>query len=335
MSLIFSNNFNNILKSTSQDKIITKSEMEVIKNNATSKDEKFFIGLIEQDNLNIKFKVTESTVKSIDYNVQMALSGNATSSTLKMDLTKNEIIAVLPHEKNPNNVAVEPRVYNDYPNLKALDGVLKIEDYNNIFIKRSVEELAKIPEPVLQKLKDKGLKQLQIGNISVVDMAKNDELKHQKPRNWSEGSTWDNVPGVYNPNDKTVAIGVGSHGSESLALHEVGHAIGDLFKLDKSKEMIEHHKRLFNKVNDYLQGGTIPGNRAGTEEMFAEALATFLDEGEAKAVQKFDQQLINYIKKEVFNNQFPVSSNKTYNELMTKLDSRNTKYNNLINNLGT
>ena len=49
--------------------------MEVIKNNAKSKDEKFFIGLIEQDNLNIKFKVTESTVKSIDYRCSSKESG--------------------------------------------------------------------------------------------------------------------------------------------------------------------------------------------------------------------------------------------------------------------
>lgn len=333
MSTIFSNNFNNILKAVSQDKVINKQEFNALKSFAKSNDEKNFTKLIEQDNVNIKFRVNETTIKAVDYDVKIVLSDNNPTSSIKMNLTSNEIIAIPDHEPNKNNVNVEANVYSDYPNLKALNGILKIEDYNNILVRKNVNDLAKLPEPVLQKLKDKGLNQIQIGNISVVDMAKNDELKHQKPRNWSEGSSWDKVPGVYNPNDKTVAIGIGSHGSESLALHEVGHAIGDLFKLDKSKEMKEHHKRLFNKVEDYLKGGDTPGNRAGTEEMFAEALATFLNDGESKAVQRFDQQLINYIKKEVFNYQTSQSQNIKYNDLINKLDNKNPSYNRLINSL--
>lgn len=344
MTFILRNSFNNILKSAAQDKVITRAELDSIKNASQTKDEKYFAKLLDNDtdDVKIKFKIKETAITAIDYNVKIQLSESKkeiyTSSTI--DFTDREIIAIPEHKKNPDGINVPHEVYRDFPNLKVLGNTLKIQDYENILIQRHVQELAKFPESVLEKLKEKGLKQIEIGNISVTDMAKNDELRELKPRNWSEGSSWNDVPGVYNPNDRTVAISIGNHGSESLSIHEVAHAIGDLFKLDKSKEMIEHHKRLFNKVEDYLKGGDTPGNRAGTEEMFAEALATLLDDGEEKAVKRFDQPLIDYIKKEVFDNKLPVNekSKKSdiYNELISKLESTNSNtYNELINRLDT
>lgn len=342
MTLIFKNNFNNILKQTTTDKIINKSELEMLQNAAQSRDEKFFTKLLTSsniDNVKIKFKVQETAIKALNYDVQVSLSDTNNSgvrSYASIDLSNHEIISVPDHKPNDYGKNVPEQVYQDFPNLRVLGNILKVEDYDNLLVRKNVEDLAKLPERTLLELKNKGLKQIQIGNVSVVDMAKNSDLVNQKPRNWSEGSSWNEVPGVYNPRDRTVAIGVGSHGSEALAIHEVGHAIGDLFKLDKSKEMVEHHKRLFNKVEEYLKGGDEGGNRAGLEEMFAEALATLLDDGEEKAIQRFDKPLVDYIKREVFNNQpLQQKSNKSdvYQDLISRIDiapDKNDNYQNLM-----
>lgn len=343
MTSVFRNNFNNILKNSAQDGIITKAEVESIKNAAETKDEKFFVGYFERktDNLQLKFKVKESISDTKAYTVkffdEVPENENSIRSSITMDLTHQEIVAIPDHKQNPEGVKVPPEVYKDFPNLKALGKILKVQDYDNLLVRKNVEELAKFPESVLEKLKDKGLKFIELGNIGVTKMAENDDLHEHKPRNWKEGSTWDDVPGVYNPNDKAVAISIGSHGSESLAIHEVSHAIGDLFKLDKSDEMKEHHTRLFNKLEEYLKGGAEAGNRAGTEELFAEVVATLLNDGESKAVERFDQQVVDYIKKEVFDNQFPVKQEKNksnvYNDMISRLDnvnSKNNKYNEMI-----
>lgn len=346
MTSVFRNNFNNILKASAQDGIITKAEAESIKNAAETKDEKFFVGYFEgkTDNLQLKFKVKESVSDTKMYAVkffdEVPQNKNAIRSSVTMDLTHQELIAIPDHKQNPDGIKVPDEVYKDHPNLRALGNILKVQDYDNLLVRKNVEELAKFPESVLSKLKDKGLKFIEFGNIGVTKMAENDDLLQHKPRNWKEGSTWDDVPGVYNPSDKAVAISIGTHGSESLAIHEVSHAIGDLFNLDKSDEMKAHHTRLFNKLEDYLKGGTETGNRAGTEELFAEAVATLLNDGESKAVERFDQQLVDYIKKEVFNNEFPVkqeeNKSNVYNDMISRLDSSNSinyQYNEMINRL--
>lgn len=359
MTLIFKNDFNNTLKNAAQDKIINKSELEALKNTAQTKDEKFFTKLIgsEGDNVNFKFKVKETAINAINYDIKTQFSepnGKESFVTMRVDLSVHDIIAVPDHQANPTGVKVPEQVYNDFPKLRILDGILKVEDYNNILIRSNVEDLAKMPEAVLTKLKNSGLKQIEISNKSVVDMAENSELRNQKPRNWEETSSWDDVPGVYNPGDKTVAIGVGGNGSQALAIHELSHAIGDLFKLDKTSEMKDHHKRLYDKIDTYLKGIGNPGNDAGAEETFAEGLATLLKDGEEKAISRFDKPFIDYLKKEVLNQttfdllsstfdnakviNTPTSvATGKYNKLLNSIDSPSTNdnYNNLLNRFNT
>lgn len=295
--MIIRDSFNSLLKQATSDNVINKSEAELLKQNAKSMGEKSITRNFGDDNMNLKFKVRENTEKVIDYNVKLALGNdekkdfNMTSSIL------SELVLKGPHTPNPQGINVPEKVYQEYPVLRSLGKTLKIEDYDgNPVVQENVKDLARVPESLLVALKDKGLKQIHIASLSSLYLAKNEDLSGDKPRNWSEGSTFDDVPGLYNPNDKTVAIGVGDNGSESMAIHETAHAIGDILKADKTSEMKEHHKRLFPKLEKYLQGGEEPANKAGMEETFAEGFAVLLKEGEDKAVEKFDQPFVDYLK---------------------------------------
>lgn len=215
------------------------------------------------------------------------------------------------HVPNPPGVKVPDQVYKDYPNLKVLDGVLKVEDYDSPMVKKLVAELAKYPESVLKKLKTEGINEIHVAGLAMPDLDSNADSKGVHPRNWDDGKTWDVVPGGYNPNKNSVALGIGGHGSESLSLHETGHAVGDKFKddkgvnLDHSDEMVAIHKKIFNKLDPYLKGTgedgkpPVPGNFAGCEETFAEALATLLNKGEAETVKQYSQEMVDFLKKYV------------------------------------
>jgi flagellar motility protein MotE (MotC chaperone) len=215
------------------------------------------------------------------------------------------------HIPNPAGVKVPPQVFIDFPNLKALEGILKVEDYDSPSVKKLVSELAKYPEPVLKKLKAEGLNEIHIADLAVPDLDSNSGLRGVHPRNYKDpNKTWDTVPGAYSPGNNSVSIGVGGHGSDSVAIHETGHAIGAKFKddkgvnLDHCDEMVAIHKKIFDKLSPYQQGQdgktpAIPGNTAGCEETFAEALATLLEEGEAKTVEKYSKEMLDFLKKYV------------------------------------
>jgi hypothetical protein len=211
------------------------------------------------------------------------------------------------HIPNPDGIKVPAQVYVDFPNLKALDGVLKVEDYDSPLIKKQVSDLAKYPESVLKKLKGTGIKEIHIAALAIPDLDSNSSLKGKNPRNWSDGKTWEIVPGAYSPENDSVSIGAGGHGSGALAIHETGHAIGAKFKddkgirLDASAEMVSIHKQIFAKLNPYEQGGkdVVPGNIAGCEETFAESLSNLLELGEAETVKKYSQEMVDFLKKYV------------------------------------
>lgn len=204
------------------------------------------------------------------------------------------------HVPNPKGVRVPQEVYNDFPKLKLLDGILKVQDYDKPEVKKLVSQLDVYPTNILSSLKNEGLKQIEIAHLTTPDMAGNEDLKGVQPRNWPSGSTWEEVPGAYNPNNKTVVAGTAAkHGSEALLIHETGHAVGDLLGFNDSSELKSAHKRLFDKLNPYLKGIGEPGNQAGRQELFAEALAVLLKEGESVATQKFDAEFVSFLKNKV------------------------------------
>lgn len=70
-----------------------------------------------------------------------------------------------------------------------------------------------------------------IGDRYITDLDDLGYLKGQQPRGWTAGSTFDQVPGVYDPSRRVCACGGDSkgHGSTSLILHEGGHALDDAY----------------------------------------------------------------------------------------------------------
>jgi hypothetical protein len=147
------------------------------------------------------------------------------------------------------------------------------------------QELAGFPPHVLQEMQDGGVKVV-VCRGSVTDYL--EELRGVRPRGWPPGSTWDNVPGLYQSGSKEVVIatvGHGTdagahvpksgegHGSHNLVLHESGHALDATRDPPRSKDA------------DFLaartaDAGTLdayesqPGD-AGQEETYAESAARY------------------------------------------------------------
>ena len=223
-----------------------------------------------------------------------------TQGTFNSLINQVKIDNINTHTPNPMGVRVPQEVYIDFPKLKVLDGILKVQDYGNPEVKKLVSQLNVYPTNILTSLKNEGLKEIEIANLTTPFMAGNEDLKGVQPRNWPQGSTWEEVPGAYNPNNKTVVAGAAAkHGSEALLIHETGHAVGDLLGFNNSSEVKSAHKRLFEKLNPYLKGEGGPGNEGGRQEMFAEALAVLLEDGESAAIQKFDAEFVGFLKNKV------------------------------------
>lgn len=196
--------------------------------------------------------------------------------------------------EKPGKPQIPAEVLQQYPHLSVLQGVLRIEDYHEPLIQRHVAELAMIPPSVLQRLRKAGLKEIHIANRSVPELASNQKLRGQRPRGWPDGKTWDTVAGVFNPTKRTIAAGRGEEGSESVVIHETAHALGWMLKLKKHPQLIEAHKRLYDKLDFYLrQGG--PGAEVGRDELLAEGIADLLILGTAGATRKYDADFIRFV----------------------------------------
>ena len=147
-----------------------------------------------------------------------------------------------------------------------------------------VEQLAKMPKALLDALDKHGTK-VKVCRGSVTDYLT--ELKGVKPRGWPDGSTWDSVPGLQQPDKKEVVIatiGHGSgdahvpktgegHGCANLVIHESAHGVD--YAADPHLSLGE----VFNKARDPDKGAldeykSQPG-AAGQEETFAESCARF------------------------------------------------------------
>jgi hypothetical protein len=98
-------------------------------------------------------------------------------------------------------------------------------------------ELAKLPKSTLEQMKAQGTKVVACqGSVTDYDS----KLKGVKPNGWPEGSTWDTVPGMYDPKTNKVVIAtIGQndpggahvpltgegHGSANLTIHEAMHGV--------------------------------------------------------------------------------------------------------------
>lgn len=175
---------------------------------------------------------------------------------------------------------------------------LQIDDATGHYQSLHIDHLAKVPDHIAAALAAKGVK------VDVHDGPLTKSVPGMKgvvPRGWGRsGRTWDSVPGGYVTNTKTVVAGdSGSHGSESLLLHEYGHAVGDVMGHDDSSMLVSQHAALYDRLPTYLkQGG--PGAVAGRQELFAEGFAHYLMHGAAATAKAYSPEFSSYMTDVVF-----------------------------------
>jgi hypothetical protein len=183
-----------------------------------------------------------------------------------------------------------------FPGLvRALGAALRIEDYDAPVVQRHVEDLSQIPPRLLRRLCRAGVREVHLANRGAAELDRNQHLKGRHPRGYPPGATWDDVAGAYNPVARSIVAGRGVHASASVALHEVGHALGDRFRFDSHSQLISAHRRLYRRLSPYEQRGGL-GALAGRRELLAEAIAVLLIRGEVVAVQLYDRHYVDFLK---------------------------------------
>lgn len=152
-----------------------------------------------------------------------------------------------------------------------------------------VAELKKLPAPLLERAHRAGV-QVVACRDSVTDHFTN--LRGVTPRGWPPGSTWDRVPGLYDPASMTVVMathdgargerelpdtGYG-HGSSNALFHEFSHALDGTNALgadSRSREFRRAYDDDLPALRRLNQTYLLQPGDAGREEAFAEVSARF------------------------------------------------------------
>lgn len=166
--------------------------------------------------------------------------------------------------------------------------------------KAVAEQLAKLPPKVIDNLNKAKIKTECCRGAITEAMP---DLAGVLPRGWHETTTWDQVPGVYSPNNKKLVVGtkIDSSGGRKIDLELVGHEAGHAFDDSDGKPKRENKDFLaarqkdidaaaaarkktpgagtwpgmFGSRDDYFltkaEGGT--NDKGSTSETFAESFA--------------------------------------------------------------
>jgi len=195
--------------------------------------------------------------------------------------------------------AARAAVFERHPKLAELGDSLYMEtDIEASGVASILEDMEQIDANILKALKDNNI-QVYIGEGPVTGIDDMGHLKGVQPRGWPPGSTWDQVGGLFNPQNNRVVVGTGMvDGSKSTILHEMGHAVDRLLD-DLSNRRVgwleSDHIRLFPKLNQYLQQGG-PGGRVGMAEMFAETFAEYHLKSKKWFIDKYDADYATHLK---------------------------------------
>lgn len=154
--------------------------------------------------------------------------------------------------------------------------VLPQGEYNKAEADRMIGRLALIPAPLLQGLKDRGVK-IKLVNGKITDEPEFAQYKGVTPRGWENtGLTWDDVPGL-SANVVVARIGYSDknhgHTSHNLEMHETFHAIDRLVlnEVSSSAEFIDVWQQEAN--NNYSGDGYVS---VYSTEYFAETATLYL-----------------------------------------------------------
>lgn len=150
---------------------------------------------------------------------------------------------------------------------------MKLSEWNAVN-----EDVGKITPRAMERLTETGTTIELVVGKGIPKHPKLAHLKGKRPRGWTEGSTWDDVPGA-GPGSRNGQVVIAAnklkegHGSQNLILHEVGHGLDvhelstadDWQKIWKSEEWWDAY------TADY------------PEEAFAESFAKFFDGVQSRA----------------------------------------------------
>jgi hypothetical protein len=120
-----------------------------------------------------------------------------------------------------------------------------------------------------------------------------------KPGRLAAGETWWQVAGTFDPVRHWLLLGAGDPGSYSVALHETGHAIGQLLGYDNSPQLAYLHRKMYRKLDPYFQG-TGPDDPNGRKELLAEGIAIYLIRGRQFTAREFSPAFARFIRHTVF-----------------------------------
>ena len=168
-----------------------------------------------------------------------------------------------------------------FPDSATFGNRLVVEDLESEAVQLHLDHLSLVPSRLHRELVAKGLECVLIGDKTVPEFPGMEIWRDQPPRGWPDGMRWNDVPGCYDVAGRRLILGGGgaSQGSESLALHEYGHAVDHLFgSLSGSQRFRGFHEAFIDILPDYLvQDG--PGDVAACQELFAESFALAVLEG--------------------------------------------------------
>ena len=150
-------------------------------------------------------------------------------------------------------------------------------------------ELSKLPPHVLQRMEDNGTT-VAVCRDSVTEVRT--DLAGVTPRGWPPGTSWDTVPGLYDPGTNTVIVATrghdqddgpyvpptgDGHGSSNLVIHEAMHSV-DHHGPD-GNHISETDENFVNARNNdpaiMADGYEGTANPAGAEEAYAESAARY------------------------------------------------------------
>lgn len=184
--------------------------------------------------------------------------------------------------------------------------VLAAGSANQADVDAVMKEAALLPVSMLQELEAAGMS-IRVARNSVTDHMTH--LKGVRPRGYPPGATWDNVPGLYSPAHREVVVATDAnwdgsrrmsnrHGSTSLLLHEVSHALDHArsYPSNVDQGFVNARERdlpaLGAHNSYYVQEG-----EGGRSETYAETLAMYLNND--PILQRNFPNLYEYWKQEV------------------------------------
>ncbi|ALC90188.1 toxin [Bacillus sp. FJAT-18017] len=164
--------------------------------------------------------------------------------------------------------------YIDWGNLSGTV-LLPEETFDTFEAAAIIQRLAKLPDSLLSKINKEGIV-VRLFEGRLTDNPTASHLKGETPRGYTNGATWDAVPGIGGSEVVLVKIGASEkgkgHGSINLELHELAHSIDNLVYDGLSEQ------KAFIKVWEKERTKLFPGLKYFNnypEEYFAEAFALY------------------------------------------------------------